>query len=128
MINKVAFPGSIGAKSASLVNAKPIAAPLIKARLLGTRYDPQGAITPKFGFKVDIPKPIKRERKNNMEVNGVPLKALEVQIAREGGGSTGITVKKQKNSMTDELAKKVNSVRQATQKATGKGRIVDFSA
>ncbi|MDP3764602.1 MAG: hypothetical protein Q8Q95_03210 [bacterium] len=129
MIKNAVFPGAIGREAVSLVNARPIAAPLIKARFLGTRYDPQGAITPEFGSRVNTPKPIKVERQgNSMKVNNVDFQATSLKLTRKGGGIPNFTIEKQKTSLTDKLTEKIGKVRKATQKGAGIGRNTDFSA
>ncbi|MDP3799852.1 MAG: hypothetical protein Q8Q90_00310 [bacterium] len=112
----------------SLIDSKLTATPLIRVLKLGIRFDPKGAVAPKFGSKVKTIEPENLKRRTNMEVNGVPLKGFEVKIAREGGGPTGITVEKPKNRLTDELTRKVSSVRETAQKGSGRGVLLDITA
>ncbi|MEK9174502.1 MAG: hypothetical protein AAB725_00850 [Patescibacteria group bacterium] len=87
MAKDMMFIGPSGRKAVSLVNATPIAAPLIELRLLGPRYDPQGAITPKPGSKVKtVIRPMKKEKKSKIEVNRSKPNGPAKKVTQKGVG------------------------------------------
>ncbi len=116
--------------AASLVDSKLTAAPLIRVLKLGTRFDPKGAIAPKFGSKVKTIEPENLKRRMDMEINGVPAKGLEVNFTRKGVGPPSIVVKKPETGLTDDLARGgVSNVREKSPKGVkGKGTAFDITA